>query len=148
MAGNVYPKAPLHPDSWQCGAHTVEDPYLYLTNGKDPEVLDWVAQENQYTDQWFENTPIQERIRFLKEKKAAPNYSGFSPMGSKIYAGCTNADGKHSAVVLNEDFSHCETLLDSAAMEERMQVFGVVPCPADEQVAAFEIGRASCRERV
>lgn len=137
MAGNDYPKAPQHPASWQCGSHTVEDPYLYLTNGKDPEVLEWVAQENQYTDRWFESTKLQERIRFLKEKKASPNYNSFAPQGGKIYAGCTGADGKHSAVVLSEDFSHCETLLDSAMMDERMQVFSVTPCPASSAVAAF-----------
>ena len=137
MASREYPQAPQRPASWQCGAHTVQDPYLYMQDAQDPQVLEWVAAENDYTSRWFCSPALENRISFLKGKGGKAGYSGITAQGGMLYAGRQGADGKYSAVLLNEAFEEVRCLLDADRMDGRMQVFGVTPCPADSSVAAF-----------
>ena len=137
MAASGYPLAPQRPASWQCGSHSVTDPYLYMTNAQDPGLLDWVAAENAFTDAWFQSTALQERIRFLKSKPAYPHYSGLTEQDGRIYATRTGPGGEYSTVLLDLDFHEVATLLDGAMMDGQMQVYGVYPCPGDSRIAAF-----------
>ncbi len=132
-----YPAAPKRLEIWNCGGNSVEDPYLYMENGKDPEVLEWVAAENAYTDAWFRDTELADRIRFLKEKRKKPGFSGLSEQNGHLYAARTGAGGECSAVLLNEKFEVVRTLLDGEMMGGRMKIHGVSPCPGDDTVAAF-----------
>lgn len=132
-----YPKAPRRPESWQCGKHAVQDAYLYMQNAKDPQVLSWVAEENAYTDRWFQDKNLEKRIAFLKNKDKKPSYSGISEKNGLLYASCRGTDGKTSAVLLDEHFHQRKVLLDRSRMDDRMQIFGVQPCPAQENLAAF-----------
>lgn len=137
MTKRDYPAALKRAESWRCGRHSVEDPYLYMTDGKNPEVLEWVAAENAYTDAWFQGRGLAERISFLKSKRDKPDYSGLAEQNGRLYASRTDTDGKCSAVLLNKKFEVVRTLLDGEMMENRMQVHGVSPCPGDDAVAAF-----------
>ena len=45
------------------------DPYAWLRNAKDPQVLDFVARENAFTDAYFSSRPLNEKIEQLKADK-------------------------------------------------------------------------------
>lgn len=137
MMKRDYPAAPKRPAVWSCGGHSVEDPYLYMENGRDPAVLEWVEKENACTDAWFRDTELEERVRFLKGKRRKPGYSGLAEQNGRLYASRTGAGGECSAVLLNEKFEVVRTLLDGDMMGGRMKVYGVSPCPGDDTVAAF-----------
>lgn len=49
--------------------HVIEDPYRWMTDGTQEKVLEWVRQENEYTDRWFGQNELTEKIRELKLKK-------------------------------------------------------------------------------
>ena len=105
MEGQKYPKAVEHLESWKCGNHLVQDPYLYMQNAKDQQVLSWVAEENAYTDHWFEDKNLGQRIQQLKSQQKKPTYHNLCQVGEKLYAVCSGTDGSSAAVEMKSDFS-------------------------------------------
>src|SRR5699024_1137824 len=137
MEGQKYPKAVEHLESWKCGNHLVQDPYLYMQNAKDPQVLSWVAEENAYTDHWFEDKNLGQRIQQLKSQQKKPTYHNLCQVGEKLYAVCSGTDGSSAAVEMKSDFSEQKVLLNREMMGGTMNIYGVSPCPADPKIAAF-----------
>ena len=137
MEHQNYPKADARQESWMCGAHEIQDQYLYMKNAKDPKVLAWVAEENAYTDQWFCDKKLEEKISFLKSKNKRPPYSEIIQQHGMLYASCRGSDKSPCAVLLNPDFSQNKILLNREMLAHRMQVFSVFPCPADPALAGF-----------
>ena len=137
MEGQKYPKAVEHLESWKCGNHLVQDPYLYMQNAKDPQVLSWVAEENAYTDHWFEDKNLGQRIQQLKFQQKKPTYHNLCQVGEKLYAVCSGTDGSSAAVEMKSDFSEQKVLLNREMMGGTMNIYGVSPCPADPKIAAF-----------
>ena len=45
------------------------DPYAWLRDARDPEVLDFVARENAFTDSYFASRPLEETMARLKAGK-------------------------------------------------------------------------------
>lgn len=139
MMKQEYPKAAKHPEIWKCGAHEIKDDYLYMTDPKNPEVVSWVSQENAYTDAWFEDKKLAERIKFLKNKQKGPSYHAITEQDDVLYASCHDKDRSPSAVLLGMDFSQKKVLLNRQMMGNEMQVFNVFPCPANRDIAAFMV---------
>ena len=137
MKGEKYPKAEERLESWRCGEHLVQDPFLYMQNAQAPEVLSWVAQENAYTDQWFADKCLDWRIQQLKSKQKKPTYRDISQAGENLYAVRSAPDGSNAAVELGADFVEHKVLLNREMMGGSMNIYGVSPCPADPNLAAF-----------
>lgn len=137
MGKKDYPKALKYPESWKCGNHMVHDDYLYMTDASNPKVSSWVAEENTYTDEWFQDKKVNERIQFLKNKKRKPIYSGITSQDNLLYATKNGTDGSYAAVMLNKDFEEQKILLSREMMDDRMQIFGVCPCPANSEMIAY-----------
>lgn len=137
MTEKSYPLAAGRPAAWNCGSHSVQDPYLYMTDAQDPQVLEWVAAENAYTGQWFQGRGLEDRVNYLKNKRSKPGYHGISEQGGMLFASRSGVDGKNSAVLLNQQFEVVRVLLDGEMLDGRMQVYGVSPCPGNNTLAAF-----------
>ena len=59
------------------------DPYSWLRDRKDPEVLDFVARENAYTDAFFPQSDLDAMIADLKAQ-ALPGLPGnITPWGTR-----------------------------------------------------------------
>lgn len=136
MESNQYPVAEKCWQEWQCGNHMVQDPYLYMQNAKDVKVSSWVAQENEYTNRWFHNKGLEEKIHFLKNKKRKPFYSGITESNGVLYASQSLGDGSMEVVLLHSNFEKIRTLLNRQMLDDRMQVFAVSPCPANNKIVA------------
>lgn len=112
----------------------LEDPYRWLKNAQDPEVLDWVKRENEFTDSWFDKEELANKIQELKKGRLGPSYHSISRWdtedGERAYAATRSEEGRYSLVRLNEAMDQ-ETVI-----MERDQVAGFTPfelkvCPAD-----------------
>ena len=136
MESNQYPVAEKCWQEWQCGNYMVQDPYLYMQNAKDVKVSSWVAQENEHTNRWFHNKGLEEKIHFLKNKKRKPFYSGITESNGVLYASQSLGDGSMEVVLLHSSFEKIRTLLNRQMMDDRMQVFAVSPCPANNKIVA------------
>ena len=53
---------------------TLPVPYAWLKQAQDPQVLDFVARENAFTDAWFDADRLQTKIAQLKEDKLPELY--------------------------------------------------------------------------
>mgnify|MGYP000000685549 FL=1 len=136
MESNQYPVAEKCWQEWQCGNHMVQDPYLYMQNAKDVKVSSWVTQENEYTNRWFHNKGLEDKIHFLKNKKRNPFYSGITESNGVLYASQSLGDGSMEVVLLHSNFEKIRTLLNRQMLDDRMQVFEVSPCPANNKIVA------------
>ena len=66
------------------------DPYAWLKEAKSKEVLDFVAAENAYTDDYFDRTALDHKIAQLKAAALPPLPS--SPSGTAMWAPSTVTD--------------------------------------------------------
>ena len=57
------------------GVH-LPDPYAWLKEAKSKEVLDFVAAENAYTDDYFDRTALDHKIAQLIDAVAAVHQAG------------------------------------------------------------------------
>ena len=83
---------------------------------------------------------MEERIRFLKEKKekwGRPSYSNIIEENGMLYASQRSACCETAAVLLDKNFEEVRLLLDKTMMDGRMQIYGAVPCPGEGRLAAF-----------
>lgn len=112
----------------------LSDPYVWLENAKDPEVLDWVDKQNKFTDDFFANAKdydAQRLAKELKENAKTISYSGEYELGDRIFAGKSNEKGEMSAVILDLEYNELETIADGNMFDKKFTVFGVTPSPKD-----------------
>ena len=74
MAYN-YPKFEKSDFSEEFFGHILPDPYCELKQALNPKVLDWVKQENEFTDRWFDQKELADKITELKSQKRRPLYT-------------------------------------------------------------------------
>lgn len=115
---------------------SLEDPYAWLKAAKDPEVLDWVKRENAYTDAWFDQKEIEEKVRQLKEAAGEKvTYRSISPWRGG-YAATRIEDGCYSLVRLNAAMEE-EAVIVGQKQIEGFTPFELKVCPADSDKIAI-----------
>ncbi len=67
-----YPKAKEEPISICMHGQTIDDPYQWMREQSDPQLLAWVKQENELTDQFFQKHAISTK-HMNKETKTTKN---------------------------------------------------------------------------
>jgi prolyl oligopeptidase len=118
---------------------TLSDPYVWLENAKDPQVLEWVEQQNRVTDTYFahSNRDQVQKAQMAKAKK--PEYTGEYKLGGKIFAGKTNENGEMSAVILDLDYNEIETIADGNMFDHKFTVYGTKPSPNDNGLCLVSV---------
>ena len=94
----------------------LDDPYHWLRDEKDPDVLAWVAKENEYTDQWFDKKELEEKIKALKKEKLEPVWQDIHSWGSG-YVAVKTEEGVAEIYRLNADFQIKERLFPEKLMQ-------------------------------
>ena len=89
--------------------HELADPYSWLRNAKDPEVLDFVARENAFTDAFFPADELQEMIDTLKANRLKDLPMTMAPWGDG-YLSTILEDGRPKLCILDRNFSVCGEL--------------------------------------
>ena len=81
-----YPKFEKSDFSEEFFGHILPDPYCELKQALNPKVLDWVKQENEFTDRWFDQKELADKITELKSQKRRPLYTQIGMWNGKLTA--------------------------------------------------------------
>lgn len=103
MAYN-YPKFEKSDFSEEFFGHILPDPYCELKQALNPKVLDWVKQENEFTDRWFDQKELADKIAELKSQKRRPLYTQIGMWNGKLTA-TKPQDGNFKLVCLDQQLS-------------------------------------------
>lgn len=111
---------------------TIEDPYRYLEDKKDPQVLDIVARENAYTKAFFDSQSVFHAEELEKQLRAKPVYNAIYGVKEACGRRCANRTlegGRHDIVSLDENYKVTGVLMNDAMVDNRMHVYNAEPCP-------------------
>lgn len=109
---------------------TLEDPYRWLQDAKNPEVLDFVARENSFTDNWFEEQELQTKKEALQGKKVGAVYQSIFSWKDG-YAAVKVSNGDNHIFYLNNRMEE-ETLVFDRNTIADFVPSELRPCPKDE----------------
>lgn len=115
--------------------HKVEDPYRWLTDNHDPEVLAWVKAENACTDEWFEKEKLEAKIQALKKGKRRPLYSAISKWRDGFLA-AKREDGYPVVVKLSQDMQAEEIIAERGTLPEYTP-YSATACPKEQKYLAL-----------
>jgi prolyl oligopeptidase len=135
-----YPKTPFLEDSYTMAGRTVADPLLWLTDSDDVEVKNWTAEQNSFTDSFFERH--RDRLEsYIAEERAQSKrvfYSGVIRENNSLFGVRVGGDGRYAAVILDQSAQEIRTLLDETNLQGG-KVYEVKPCPGRPGICAFFI---------
>lgn len=109
--------------------HTLADPYQWVKNAQDPEVLAWVAEENAFTDRWFDQKELAGKIAELKAQKFEQPFMAIRPWGEG-YAAAKNDEGSFSLYRLDRNLKPVQLIMDGTTLENYTPM-QMEACPAD-----------------
>ncbi|MFO1445041.1 S9 family peptidase [Bacillus sp. Bva_UNVM-123] len=113
---------------------TLSDPFVWLENAKDPEVLEWVEQQNRFTENYFATSikdDVQGLQKTLREKVIRTEYFGEYELGDKIFAGKMNGKGEMSAVILDLEYNELDIIANGNMFDNKFNIYDVSPSPND-----------------
>lgn len=93
----------------------LEDPYRWLTEAKAPEVLQWVEEENAFTNQWFDQEELEAKIRELKENRIEPTFQLLTPWGEG-YGAIRSEEGAFKAYRLDRNLKIEALVMDNKTL--------------------------------
>lgn len=136
MGKYVYPACRTVDETEDWFGMSLPDPYAWLKQAKDPEVLDFVSRENAFTDAWFEGTELPERIARLKAEKLPELYAALTPWKDG-YLASVREEGKSRIKIVDHKLQVKADFPKISALEG-YDIFSVKPCPADENILCVQ----------
>ena len=114
----------------------LSDPYYWLKEADNPEVLEWVKKENEFTDQWFDQDKLQKKIEELKAHQKPELYMSIHE-GKEYYTISKAIDGDYFVGKVDKDFQNEEILYKRNDIENFLP-FQYELCPCDNKYAVLE----------
>ncbi len=131
MAYN-YPKFEKSDFSEEFFGHILPDPYCELKQALNPKVLDWVKQENEFTDRWFDQKELADKIAELKSQKRRPLYTQIGLWNEKLTA-TKPQDGNFQLVRLDQQMEKEELLFERDTVPN-YTASSLRACPSDQNL--------------
>ena len=110
-------------------------PYTWLRQTNDPEVLDFTARENAFTDAWFDPDRVQAVKEKLKASYVPEPVRAISPWKDG-YLASRSLEGNYSVVKLDRHLNIEKTLFKRNDLPTRTP-FGAAACPSDDNLLAI-----------
>ena len=107
-------------------------PYTWLRNTNDPEVLDFTARENAFTDAWFDSNEVNNKIDELKKTQVTHLPDNISPWKDG-YIAAEAVEGNYSIITLDSSFKKTSTLFKRYDLPKRTPYLAG-SCPNDENL--------------
>ena len=107
------------------------DPYAWLRDRKAPEVLDFVVRQNAFTDDFFTDFRVEEKIAALKASHLPEMPSMLSRFG-KGYIGTIIKDGDYQVKYLDANLTPTGDFAVPEVLKDRV-TFSAAPCPKDDR---------------
>lgn len=120
----------------------LEDSYQWLENAKSNETLNWVAEQNQYTDSYFNELgkySVSELEGQLKINSKGKSYSSLYELNGKIFAAEKDSEGKISIVILDMEFNKLEQIVDANEFEDVFKIYSVRPSILDNGILNLQV---------
>lgn len=127
-----YPKFEKSDFSEEFFGHILPDPYHGLKQALDPKVLDWVRQENEFTDRWFDQKELADKIAELKSQKRRPLYTQIGMWNGKLTA-TKPQDGNFKLVRLDQQMQNEELLFERDTVPN-YTASSLRACPSDQNL--------------
>ena len=135
-----YPKVPVKPVVDTYFGVDVTDPYRYLEQRDSAETKAIVQEENAYTKAFFAAHPefdLAEREAKLRAQKPLTDIASVTEAGGKIVGVHELPGGLNEIVALNSDYSIHHVIANAETLGNRMNIYSVYPCPAEEPIYAL-----------
>ncbi len=113
----------------------LEAPYTWLRNTNDPEVKDFTARENAFTDAWFSDRGVDQMMQKLKSAYTPEPVFSISPWKDG-YLASRDLEGNYSIVELGKDLEIRRTLFKRYDLPERTP-FSASACPLDPDILSI-----------
>lgn len=127
-----YPKFEKSDFSEEFFGHILPDPYCELKQALNPKVLDWVKQENEFTDRWFDQKELADKIAELKSQKRRPLYTQIGMWNGKLTA-TKPQDGNFKLVCLDRQMQNEELLFERDTVPN-YTASSLRACPSDQKL--------------
>lgn len=127
-----YPEFEKSDFSEEFFGHILPDPYHGLKQALDPKVLDWVRQENEFTDRWFDQKELADKIAELKSQKRRPLYTQIGMWNGKLTA-TKPQDGNFKLVRLDQQMQNEELLFERDTVPN-YTASSLRACPSDQNL--------------
>ena len=114
------------------GGYVNHDPYQWFEDRDNVNLRKWVAEENAFTDAFFDRDRLEERAEKLKAEAAAFQYGIPHFAHGKIYVTRTDPDGYSVPVILDEDWNLIAEI--GTELTDQLDLFAARPCPTDEDL--------------
>lgn len=115
---------------------SLPDPYAWLKQAGDVQVLDFVARENAFTDAWFDADRLQAKIAQLKADKLPELYYSLTRFKDG-YLAAERREGKPFIRIVDADLKPVADFPKIPALEG-YDVFAVSPNPANEDILCIQ----------
>ena len=135
-----YPKVPVKPVVDTYFGVEVTDSYRYLEQRDSEETKVIVQAENAYTKAFFAAHPnfdLAAREAKLRAEKPLTDLTSVEEAGGKIAAVRALPGGLSEIVALNDDYSVHHVIANGSTFDNRMNIYGVYPCPAEAPIYAI-----------
>ena len=135
-----YPVVPVKPVVNTYFGHAVTDPYQYLEERDSAETKAVVSAENEYTRAFFAAHPESDlagREAKLRAQKPLTELSSVVEGGGKLAGVHDLPGGLHEIVALNADYGIDHVIANAETLDNRMNIFDVIPCPGEAPVYAI-----------
>ena len=135
-----YPQAPRCDAADTFFGVRIEDPYRYLEerDAAGPRALG--AQENAYTQAFFDSRTDFDARALEAELRAKPTPHTLQDIHEACGVRCatrTIEGGLRDSVLLDEQFRITGVLMNDAMVDNRMHVYAGIPCPTHPGIFAF-----------
>lgn len=115
------------------------DPYAWLKDARSPETLEYVRQQNAFTDAYFRQLPVEEKIKQLKQEIPPQLPSAISPWKDGFIGTCIT-EGNYEVWILDEKLQKKEQFCIPEALKD-LDLFEVSPDPCDPGILAMMMMR-------
>lgn len=131
----AYPRTKKVDFSEEVGGYQNQDPYVWLEDLHAPEVKAWVAEQNRFTDGYFDSDRVRQRAEELKGKYPKRDYALPKTREGKIYTVRTDEAGNTTPVILDSDWRELREV--GAELKDRYTLYDITPSPVDGDLVSL-----------
>ncbi len=133
------PETPKRDAAYEYHGERIEDPYLWLEDGDDEDVREWVAEQNEYADAYLADAPAEGRLRPRFEELArTPDYHVVTPTAGGYFQQIREPEQDHAVLyAFDEPGGEARELVDPNAFSEEgtVSMNWYVPSPDGDLLA-------------